>query len=93
MPNLLSEEWQRVTKIKGFFEHPGWEIFETHLNELLELEKFKIEQVTSDRLNDEKLKELNFHIAKRNTLSRVLLIKEELLEEVNSSMDDVNSIT
>jgi len=82
---LVDKEFQKSLKITGLFEHPGWEDFEEKLLDLLGSYEYKIQDLTSKQVKEEKREELNYLIAIRNALREVLLLKEELLEDVNKS--------
>ena len=86
MPNQFDEEWQFKLKINSLFDSPGWAIYEERIKELITCEDSRIMLLTVECVKPEKLSELNFHIAKRNAYSEMLLTKEALLDEASEEM-------
>lgn len=78
---LNDEDYQTKLKLIGLFEHAGWKIFEAELNKLFEYHDYWISKYTENVLSVDNLAKLNEHIADKRALSRVLGIKDSLIEE------------
>ena len=86
MDSTLSKEFQRNEEILALLK--GWKVFEeeiTWLKEEIEVEEAKL---MKGPIFEEKLAELNFLIAKKTVLGRVLQVKDGLEEELKGNSPD-----
>jgi hypothetical protein len=81
---LLDIEWQDVQSIRNMLDSKGWRIFENKIEALLEYELCQVELATKDAVTPDMLPNLNEHLARRNVLKQILLIKQEMAEETDS---------
>lgn len=94
--SVASVEWQNVKAIKTLFDSRGWKIFEGHINDLIGFEKCYIENTLKNAVKPENINDLNFHLAKKQVLDQILMLKETLIDEIspteepehNSSQDN-----
>ena len=81
MAITLDKELQKLLGIKKLLENPLFSQYLEKVQELYNCEQAQISEITKDCVKETDLEELNFHIAQRNALGSLLLMKEELEEE------------
>ena|SRR5260221_14233263 len=81
-----------VILVKSLFTHPGWFKYEERIKETIVVLDYNIEQLTSGSIpvTVENLPILNEQIAERRMLKLMLILKDELLGEVDPTFDDVH---
>src|SRR5579864_5219534 len=83
--DLLSVEWRNVVAIKTMLDSAGWKIFQEKLTSLYDSTLCEIEEQTRGFVNQEGVNRLNYLLAKKNTLEQILLLKEEMLDDIENS--------
>ena len=80
----LSEDEKRQLDICELFQSAGWKIFEEHIQELLKYHEQRVADLTVSTVKAEDLPKLNDAISNRWALQRVLDIKSQLVEELET---------
>ena len=84
-------ELQEIIKLKGLLDNPGFKAYLDRVQEFYDLKEGLIRQLTQQPLLTEgSVKLLNTHIAERNALGTLLTVREEMVDVVTSSQEDVN---
>lgn len=78
----MNEEYQRIARVKSFFEHPGFQEYEAEIKGFLNFHSAQVERICSSQVKQENLEQLNFHIAQKDCFLRILDIKERMLADV-----------
>lgn len=86
--SIADQAFQEALAIKGLFDSQGWKMFEEKIQSLLDFEISYIEKKTKNCVNSEGLHDLNFHLAKKQVLKEILLMKEALADEFSSSEEE-----
>lgn len=83
--DLLDAEWQGVAAIKSMLDSPGWKIYESKIRDLIYYEKCQVELIERQAIKMDQLPNLNEHLCNLRILKRILLVKDELVEETETS--------
>jgi response regulator of citrate/malate metabolism len=73
----------RKLEISQFLQ--SWRPLKEKLEELIRLEKAKIDELTSDAVPESGRDDLNFHIQQKKTLERVFMLVDELKEDLHET--------
>lgn len=78
----MSKEDNERHSLILLFDSPGWKVIEEKLAELIDCENAHIESMISRSLSEKDREELNFHIARKEGMNRIFLLKEEIRESL-----------
>ena len=74
-----------IIQTKSLFDSAGWTDFESRVMLQVQSEQYKIDEMLTGNkpLLPEDLIKLNFLVANKNALLRILLVKREMLDDVD----------
>lgn len=83
----MDKEFQKIASIKNLFDSPGWKAYENKIKDLLAYETCQLQAIQKQAITVDKLPIYNDHLSRKNVLERILLIKEEMVDEFSPTQE------
>lgn len=83
----MDKEFQKIATIKNLFDSPGWKVYEAKIEDLLAYESGQLVSIQKQAITVDKLPIYNDHLSRKNVLERILLIKEEMIDEFSPTQE------
>ena len=81
----IDEEMQRRRAIHSFVTCEGFKIFMEELNGLYGTNQSDLDKLLKDKVNDERLAQLNFVLGQKKGYDRIKLVLDTFVEELENS--------